>query len=159
VRCSHLSLMDWRHELCSNGCLKPWQRTGTATIPDRCLEWASCPHSTWRPYQSNIQRGYWGSWKLPWWPQPGSWIRLSAEKKDQLIRESLQECAVAIEPPELLISKEAAHAFTDGIRKRDIRWQLLLGGQEDIEEGSQSGPRLGGSWMPSRVWQAMAMTF
>jgi hypothetical protein len=31
AQCSHLSLMHGHHKLCSDGCLKPWQSTSTAT--------------------------------------------------------------------------------------------------------------------------------
>jgi hypothetical protein len=57
-------------------------------------------------------------------------------RRTQLVRESMQEFAGStdhlvhsthVELPKHLIGKEATHAFADGIREEDIRWQLLLG--------------------------------
>jgi hypothetical protein len=86
--------------------------------------------------------------------------------------EFLQEFAAAIyhsanrvnvEVPEYLISKEASLSFADGIRERDIRLQLLLGGKETLGEAVNQVLELEAVDIavvaPSRVRQTMARTF
>jgi hypothetical protein len=72
----------------------------------------------------------------------------SWRKRTQLVGKFLQELSAAIdylahhahfELPKYLISKETSHAFADGIKERDIRQQLFLG-------GSKIGPRTRSSW-------------
>jgi hypothetical protein len=59
------------------------------------------------------------------------------KRRAQFVRETQQTYAkeidhlahgIHVELPEHLISKEAAHVFGDGLRERDIKRQLLLGG-------------------------------
>jgi hypothetical protein len=86
--------------------------------------------------------------------------------------EFLQEFAAAIyysayrvhvEVPQHLLSKEASHSFADGIRERDIRLQLLLGGKKTLGEAVNQVLELEAAdtavVTPSRVRQTMARTF
>jgi hypothetical protein len=64
---------------------------------------------------------------------------------------------------EHLFSIEAAHAFSDGIRERDIRRQLLFGGNKTLSEAFSQALELEAADIaaeaPSRVRNTTARTF
>jgi hypothetical protein len=68
-----------------------------------------------------------------------------------------------VELPKLLISKRAVHTFADGIRARNIRRQLLLGGKNIFSKTLNQALKLEAvnktAGTPSSFQQTMAKIF
>jgi hypothetical protein len=90
----------------------------------------------------------------------------------KLIEKFLQEYSTTIghlahhthvELPKLLISQRAAHAFADGIKERNIRRQLLLGGKNTFSEALNRALELEAADIaagtPYRFQQTVVRTF